>query len=567
MRICWIINIILISFSLQAQAPKFYAKADAKKILNSSFLTVEFILENAEGTNFQIGKFNDFTVTGGPSTSSSMQIINGKVSQSKSYIYELTPKRTGKLTVPSATIYVKGKPFKSKPITIEVIKGNAKKQKGEDAYIKMEVSDTVAYVGQQITLDYKLYTRIDIRGQNYLEAPEYNGFFAEEIRIKRTPTEREIIDGQEYYVKVLERIALFPQQTGNYTLGPVRFKLRTPTGKTSGGFFNTVQTRAFVVQTAPINILVKDFDVIPPSSFSGAIGKYTYEVKHQVNSITQDDAFTFRMTVRGDGDSRTINAPKLDFGPDLDVYDPNTLNDVSTTNGVKIINEKVFEYIVVPKKTGRFKLEPEFSYYDIDSSRFETIRTIPINLAVAPGTGISKIKEDTKISKVELAGFAEAISLKKKSEPLSQAIFLLSLLGLGLPGLIYIIWQKKKQLALAAIDPNLLKSNLASSVVEKRLAKADALINSGSIKEGFAEISNALKEYLSDKYQIPYSDLNNKSILNLLEQGGLDQNKLDETNKSLETFEMALYAGEQAGDVQQVRAQIKDVIVSMEGQA
>jgi len=565
MRIYLILNIILFSWSLQGQAPKFYTKTDAKKILESSFLTVEFILENAEGTNFQIGKFNDFKVTGGPSTSSSMQIINGKVSQSKSYVYELTPNRTGNLRIPPATIYVKGKAFKTKPMIIEVVKGKAVDKKGEDAYIQMEVSDSVAYIGQQITLDYKLYTRIDIRGQNYLEVPDYNGFFAEEIRIKRTPTEREIIDGQEYYVKVLERIALFPQQTGNYSLGPVRFKLRTPTGRSSGGFFNTVQTRSFVVQTDPINILVKDFDVTPPSSFSGAIGSYKVDVKHQVNSISQDDAFTMRMTVRGDGDARTVNAPKLDFGPDLDVYDPNTLNDVSSTNGVKIINEKVFEYIVVPKKSGKFRLNPEFSYYDVDSSQFRTIRTIPINLTVAPGTGISKIKEDTKISKVELAGFANSLSLKQKSKPSSQSPFLFMLLGLAIAGLAFIFWKKKAQIAEAGVDPLLRKANLASSIAEQRLSKADALINSGSIKEGFAEISNALKEYLSDKFQIPYSDLNNKSILDLLSQNGFDQSKLDETKSSLDTFEMALYAGEQAGDVKSVRAQIKDVIVSFEG--
>lgn len=553
---------------LNAQDPLFTVEVDAKKILSTSYLTVEYKLENAKGSNFQVEKSKDFTITGGPSRSTSTQIINGVVSQSMSVIYELIPNRSGNLKVPTATIYVQGKPYKTEAVNIQVLEGkntkNSSGQTGEQAYIQIELSDSIAYVGQQILLDYKLYTKIDIRRQRYLEDPVYNGFFAEEIRLRRSPTSREIVNGEEYFVKILERVALFPQQTGNYTIGPIPFQLRTPTGKSTGGFFSTVQTRAFRVTADAVNIIVKDFDTQPPSSYSGAIGRYTMQVKHQVNSITQDDAFTMRMTIRGDGDARTVNAPILDFGEDLDVYEPNIIKEESQSNGSKIISEKVFEYIVVPKKTGRFKINPEFSFFNVDSSRFETVRWPTINLAVAPGTGISKIKEDTKISKVELDGFSENFKLKNQSKPFGNTPFLLGLLGLFFPALGFILYKKKQQLDEAAIDPNTRKSNQASSVAEKRLAKADAFIQSGSIKEAFAEISNSLKEYLSDKYQIDYSDLNNESILNLLESKGINQDSISQTKSNLEIFEMALYAGAQAGDVNQVRSQIKDLIVAVE---
>ena len=41
----------------QTQSASFYMKTDATKILQTSYLSVEYILENAEGTNFKTDKF------------------------------------------------------------------------------------------------------------------------------------------------------------------------------------------------------------------------------------------------------------------------------------------------------------------------------------------------------------------------------------------------------------------------------------------------------------------------------------------------------------------------------
>src|SRR6187551_687280 len=66
-----------------------------KSIPENQNFNLTYTLENAKGTNLRLPSLNDFTLIGGPSTSTSMQFINGSVSQSASYTYMLRPKQQG----------------------------------------------------------------------------------------------------------------------------------------------------------------------------------------------------------------------------------------------------------------------------------------------------------------------------------------------------------------------------------------------------------------------------------------------------------------------------------------
>ena len=55
--------------SIDAQS--FIARVDAKKIIEGSYVEVEFILDNVEGDNFTPPKFKNFSVLSGPNRSSS----------------------------------------------------------------------------------------------------------------------------------------------------------------------------------------------------------------------------------------------------------------------------------------------------------------------------------------------------------------------------------------------------------------------------------------------------------------------------------------------------------------
>jgi len=207
-----VLNTLLGSSSF---AQGFYAKVDSKKIVEGSYVTVQFVLDNATGKSFIAPKFDDFTILSGPSRSSSFSNVNGRVSKNMSFGYTLRPKKTGTKIIGPAKIKVGNQILQTNPISIEVVKGSEKAiTTDKEIFVQAIISDSSAYVGQQIILDYKLYSTLDVRSVNFLTEQEFEGFYTQVLPASRSALQREVFDGVEYYSKSIRKVALFPQQTG-----------------------------------------------------------------------------------------------------------------------------------------------------------------------------------------------------------------------------------------------------------------------------------------------------------------------------------------------------------------
>jgi len=330
-----------------------------------------------------------------------------------------------------------------------------------------------------------------VRSGNYISQPEYEGFYVQDIHNVRAASQRVIYNGEEYVVKSLDRVALFPQQTGTYDIGPFNFKVgvAVKNGNRRGFFFGT-QLKYYNVRTDAKKLIVKNLSASAPPSFSGAVGTYQMGAKAAQRSITLDDAFTVIMEIVGNGDGRTVNPPAQEYHPDLDVYDPNIKSDESFESQGKWVNKKIFEYLIVPKKEGRYRIVPEFTYFDVDSNKFVTLSSNVLNLRVAPGTGTTLRKTgDQKISREEIRPLVNADSVSNMNSHFFNSIPYWGIFSLGLTGIGFLYFKKWKQVQESNIDPLTKKRNAANSVAEKRLALAAEFMDKGENKEAYAEIS------------------------------------------------------------------------------
>ena len=94
-------------------------------------LTLTFTLENVEG-DIDVDLSN-LPVVGGPQVSSSIQIVNGDRSSSKSVTYYLQPQESGILFIPEAVVVTSDMTLSTEPFTIMVLdnpKGIIQKEKG-----------------------------------------------------------------------------------------------------------------------------------------------------------------------------------------------------------------------------------------------------------------------------------------------------------------------------------------------------------------------------------------------------------------------------------------------------
>jgi hypothetical protein len=526
----------------------FEATANAKKVAVGSVFEVTFTLKNARGTNFRPPKFGGFQVISGPSQSMSTQIYNGRMTQEISYSFSLMPNKVGNWTIGAASIQAGSKTYKSKPLQIKAVKGAAISPltgTDKECFIRAEPSTTDAYIGQQVLVDYKLYTIVNIENYSTLNDPEYPGFFAQNITRFNNAVGQEDIDGVQYTTKILKRVALFPQQAGILPIEPLRMQLGIEIpGQRSTGFFFRKKTRPVQTTTNPVEISVRSLPPNAPNSFNGAVGEYDFQASIKPTSLTTDDAVRVMMRISGNGDLKRLQPPTLAVPDKMEVYDPSILDESEREKQGELTGTKTLEYLVLPKAEGRYNLTPEFTYFSPDSVKYVTLKAPTRQINVRRGTGNSKVKTAPKQEAESDIRFIKLeTNLQQKGYRFfgSLPFWILALLPIfGFTGaLVYQQILNKK----GDVDLTLLKSNQASKVAQKRLSTAKKHLDANASRDFYNEISRASLGYIGDKLNIPNSEMTKNNVREKLQALQVSNPNIDAFMKILQTSEMALFAG------------------------
>ncbi len=552
----------------------FKAIADAEQVTLNGYFEVEFILKNGRGSNFQPPSFSDFRIVSGPSQSVSTSVINGVVSMTSSYSYTIEPKAVGKYTIGAASINVDGKIWKSNAIQIEVVKGknptNTDKNvaNDEDIFLKAEIPVQQVYIGQQVPLDYRIYTLTNINTVNIMSESDYQGYYAKDIRRFDQGILRKVIDGVQYTTKVIKKMALFPQQTGTLKIDPLKMRVGIAKGRLRDprDFFFRPNIYSVNVASAPLNIEVIPLPDNAPDSFTGAVGDYSFSTQMLASEVTTDDAVSIQLRVIGNGDIKRIQAPPLDLGADFEIYDPKIKEEFTQEVGGELQGRKIFEYIILPKKAGTFTIAPNFTYFDPELGDYVTVSAERYNLQVKQG---SKKPDVAKLPIESLENDIRPIKpvtqLYKKGELLFSSALYFILLGLALLFFIGAIIYKQVQKQQANIDPVTLKNKLAQKVAQKHLAAAKAHREAGKSRAFYDEVSKAMLSYVNDKLNIRNSELTKHNVRDRLATLNVKNTHIERFMKVMQTCEMALFARkDSSSDMQNTYSEAVEVIINIE---
>jgi len=527
----------------------FEASTDAKQVVENGYFQITFTLNNAQGRNFKAPSFKNFTVLNGPNRSMSTTIINGNASQKVAYSYSLQPKKVGKFTIGPATMAVNGKTMKTNAVTIDVIKASAASKSAsidEQLFVKAEIDTNLMYVGQQLVVNYKLYTSVNIENYDIALEPEYQGFFARDIRRFDSRVVREVVNGVQYTTKILKRIALFPQQTGLQTIAPMKVRLGVIVGnKRPNSFFFNNQIKPVNVQTNPLEINVKPLPQPIPPAFSGAVGKYAMNSYIDKTNITTDDAIGVKLTIQGNGDIKRLQPPNLVFPSVFEVYEPKVLDEISQETGGILKGQKTMEYLALPKKTGRYQLKPSFTYFDTDSAKFITLlpNIFTVNVRQGKDVPASQAIVAPSMADKDIRYIKTATSFHTKSTPFPKTSLFYGLLIFPFLLLGGAFVYKQILAKNGNIDLVLLKRNRAQKVAEKRLATAEGLMKASKSKAFYDEVSRALLGYVCDKLSIPLSELTKDNVRQKLQYLAVQEQHITDYMSIIKITEMALFAG------------------------
>ncbi|WP_158991890.1 BatD family protein [Mucilaginibacter sp. L196] len=593
-RITLIIGLLLYTSLLFAQG-KFVATASKTNVGVGEQFEVDFTI-NAGGTHYTQPDFHDFQVLSGPNISSSFASINGVSTMSISYGYILTATKEGTFTIDEAAIVLNGHTLTTNSIKIKV-KGQAPPQQAQQAqaaapddnpkvdtkdlskqiFVRAVTDKTRAYVGEQIKVYYKIYTRVGILGGQPDKAPDLNGFWNQDVQSKGQNTwKSEVYKGIRYNVTTVKQSMLFPQHAGDLTIDPLAItfmvELRLPSRNVLDDMYGNVKDLKYSAKSQPITIHAIALPTAgKPADFTGAVGNYTVYSDVDKRELKANETLNYTIDISGTGNLNLINSPKIAPPVDVEKYDPKT-NDhiVVDSNGVS--GSRQFSYLLIPRHQGNFTLNPvEFTFFNPSTQKYVTIPTKPFTIKVDKGDAQANVpafnsseQQDIKLlgSDIRYIKTTSADEFKDGEGFYNSALYyILLLLGpvLFIGALFYRRWMTEYNSDIVRV-----RSREASRMAAKHLAFAQKELTAGNRAAFYDAVAKGLYGYLSDKLNIPVSDLNKENIITQLQARKLDSAIITQLVDTMDLCEMARFAPVTGISEQQVFDKAKNTINEIE---
>lgn len=590
-------------------------RADAPLLVSmDERVRVEFTVnKEPDGDHtFQAPTFEGFNIIAGPSISTGMEVqwINGHQtsSYSRTYTFILKPQSAGKHTIGVASIVVDGKKYSTKRLPIEVIdenakaetstpaggttssasKNEAKKQEKQsdksitsnDIFIVLNTSKREVYKGEALTATLMLYTRVgypDVRG---FDLPLFNDFWTQELATQNQRSRAEH-NGRVYDTYRLAEYIVAPQRTGELTITPaeldVVIQVVTQNNNPNASFFHSGPQVSLVnrkLRSAPVSIRVKEFPQGAPASFNGAVGKFTMSSKAPEASMSANSSNEIAVTISGSGNLKFITAPKLNLPESFELYDTKVADNIHTSaSGAS--GSITYSYPFVARAAGEFTIEPlTFSYFDLDAKEYKTLSTEPFIITVNNDGSVSSAPQKAARNYSDYGGhmkqldrdirFIHTDKLATRASSLfifSPIYWLIIVLSITIFIVVYVVMRKRIR-----ENRNIVARRMrqADKIAVQRLRMAQRSMTEGNRHAFYEEMLRAMWGYISDKFNIPVSNLTKETIREELYRRGVSAADAEQFCEIISRSDEAQYAPSTDSDMGEVYSDAIAVISKMQ---
>ncbi|MEE9167656.1 MAG: BatD family protein [Candidatus Neomarinimicrobiota bacterium] len=555
--------VFLLSFTSVIFAEiKVYATVDANRISVDETVNLKVTAEGSEGyPQLDILQVSDFTVISGPSQSSSFHWINGKMSSSKSLSWTMIPNKTGNLTVPPLDVTVDRDRVRLNPISIAVVETGGKDAEAERKDRPLKEPETPAifleakadtdevYQGEQITVQYKLYTRVNLRQYSVEKKPGGIGFWLEELYAPKQPSLRDTrIGGIRYKVATLYKMALFPTTHGDLVVDPmvltctieVPSRRRVPSlfdDFFSSQFFSKTERR--IVRSEPLEFHVKPVpEPGKPDEFSGAVGDFRLTSSMDTTATEANHAVSFTVELEGSGNLGLFQLDEPVFPDGLEVFKPNRSFEQDPFRD-QISGIKRLEFVIIPRREGRFLIPAtNLTYFNPRTGTWASTSTRVIALDVQPGAqmfdrGEGLTKEEIALLGQDIryirTGSVRLKSLNRRKVPTLFWLF-------GIVGLILFASPR----IVGEVRANR-KERSVQRKARQALGRARRELRRVRDTGGYQEISEAIYAYFAARMNRAEAGLDARSVQDLLNKN-VEQSSIQSMWEILSVCEQAQFA-------------------------
>lgn len=548
-------------------------------------LRIEFSINKQGADDFTPPNFNNFKVLAGPSQSSSFSSINGKNSYKLTYSYVIQPTSKGTFTIPSASITYDGEVIKTNTVRIQVLDAidipkdpdDPRYLASQNIHLVAEISNSKPYVGETISVVYKLYVntnKVNVRNTREVESPSFNGFWNQNIEVKNWEAKNGSYGGVPHKYAIVKKTVLIPHKGGKLVIDPMEMEITAGVPMGRRDFFGNMLMNDvnFTATSGKKTIQVQELPFQnKPANFSGAVGEYNFSVKASKTELDANESAQVKVQVSGKGNLKLIKLPGIETPKELEVYEPEHKDNIKTTLG-GLYGDVYDQYTIVPQFRGKFKIpEVSFSYFNPKDEKYHTINTNPIIINAISGKMPNEeatvfankktiVGEENDIRYIHLKTKLNSLEEKEDFYSSNLYYFLLIFPLLSIPLGIFIGKKKEKR------DQDIVgnKRRKANRLARKYLSKAQKEL--GKKEEFYIALEKALHNYLKAKLRVETSEISIERISEILIGKNVDEETVLEFSKVLNNCDFARYTPFTNVEMKMEYEKAKEVIAKIDKQ-
>jgi hypothetical protein len=303
-------------------------------------------------------------------------IANARATEVNEWQYQLMPKSPGDFTIPALRLGDR----LSNSVNVRVLPPDLSATAAADVFMELTAEPDVVYAQSQVLFTLRLYVAVTT-GRATLTAPETTGVEAIVEKLGEDSAYETSRGGRSFRVRE-RRYAVFPQQPGSLTIGPVTYEAMVIPDR---GFSRVQRFRSDVVE-----LDVKPA-VAPPSSLEGAAWLPAQKVtltehwSDPASDVAVGIPRTRTIVVEGVGllETQLPDLP-LESQPGVRQYaDQPELEREVTADGLK--SRRSVSYAVIAQTPGEITLAGvRLPWWNVNTQRWEVAELPPRMLNVTP---------------------------------------------------------------------------------------------------------------------------------------------------------------------------------------
>ena len=315
------------------------------------------------------------------SSSRRIGVVNARATEVNEWQFQLMPKAAGEFTIPAVRIGDR----QSNAVSMRVLASDPNASAAADIFMELIAEPDVVYAQSQVLFTLRLFVGVST-GRATLTAPETMGVEAIVEKLGEDGSYQTTRGGRDFTVRE-RRYAVFPQQAGTLTIGPVTFEAMVIPDR---GFSRVQRFRSDVLE------LTVQPAVAPPAALAGAawLPAKRVTLTEQWTEPSADLAVGIPRTrtigVEGLGllETQLPDVPLESQAGIRQYADRPELAREITADG--LLSRRSVSYAVIAQTPGDVTLSGvRLPWFNVTTQRWEVAELPPLSVRVTPSTDVA----------------------------------------------------------------------------------------------------------------------------------------------------------------------------------